>query len=55
MSFMLRPENALRNAEYVGYSTPIPAAKALLDEETQNDEAFILRQKPSKTWKSTTT
>lgn len=40
MSFMLRPENALRNAEYVGYSTPIPAAKALLDEETQNDEAF---------------
>lgn len=40
MSFMLRPENALRNAEYVGYSTPIPAAKAMLDEETQNDEAF---------------
>lgn len=40
MSFMLRPENAFRNAEYVGYSTPIPAAKVLLDEETQNDEAF---------------
>ena len=40
MSFILRPENALRNAEYVGYSTPIPAAKAMLDEETQNDEAF---------------
>ena len=40
MSFMLRPENALRNAEYVGYSTPIPAAKAMLDEETQSDEAF---------------
>ncbi|MGU7977970.1 ABC transporter substrate-binding protein [Streptococcus suis] len=40
MSFMLRPENALRNAEYVGYSTPIPAAKAMLDEETQNDESF---------------
>ncbi len=40
MSFMLRPENALRNAEYVGYSTPIPATKAMLDEETQNDEAF---------------
>ncbi|WP_156018097.1 ABC transporter substrate-binding protein [Streptococcus ruminantium] len=40
MSFMLRPENALRNAQYVGYSTPIPAAKAMLDEETQNDEAF---------------
>ncbi|HEL2110984.1 TPA: ABC transporter substrate-binding protein [Streptococcus suis] len=40
MSFMLRPDNALRNAEYVGYSTPIPAAKAMLDEETQNDESF---------------
>ncbi|HEP1820178.1 TPA: ABC transporter substrate-binding protein [Streptococcus suis] len=40
MSFMLRPEIALRNAEYVGYSTPIPAAKAMLDEETQNDESF---------------
>lgn len=40
MSFMLRPENALRNAEYVGYSTPIPEAKAMLDEETQNDETF---------------
>lgn len=40
MSFMLRPENALRNAEYVGYSTPIPEAKAMLDEETQNDESF---------------
>lgn len=40
MSFMLRPENAYRNAEYVGYSTPIPAAKAMLDEETQNDESF---------------
>lgn len=40
MSFMLRPENALRNAEYVGYSTPIPAAKTMLDEETQNDESF---------------
>ncbi|MFX3995920.1 extracellular solute-binding protein, partial [Streptococcus suis] len=24
ISFMLRPEIALRNAEYVGYSTPIP-------------------------------
>lgn len=40
MSFMLRPENAYRNAEYVGYSTPIPAAKVMLDEETQNDESF---------------
>lgn len=40
ISFMLRPENAFRNAEYVGYSTPIPAAKAMLDKEVQEDEAF---------------
>ena len=40
ISFMLRPENAFRNAEYVGYSTPIPAAKAMLDKEFQEDEAF---------------
>lgn len=40
ISFMLRPENAYRNAEYVGYSTPIPAAKAMLDKEVQEDEAF---------------
>ena len=40
ISFMLRPENAFRNAEYVGYSTPISAAKAMLDKEVQEDEAF---------------
>lgn len=40
INFMLRPENAYRNAVYVGYSTPLPAAKALLDEEIQQDEAF---------------
>lgn len=40
ISFMLRPENALRNAEYVGYSTPNNVAKAMLDEETREDQAF---------------
>lgn len=40
ISFMLRPENALRNAEYVGYSTPNDIAKAMLDEETREDQAF---------------
>lgn len=40
ISFMLRPENALRNAEYVGYSTPNDLAKDMLDPETREDQAF---------------
>ncbi|MDQ0221813.1 ABC transporter substrate-binding protein [Streptococcus moroccensis] len=40
ITFMLRPENALRNAEYVGYSTPNNVAKDMLDEETREDQAF---------------
>ena len=40
INFMLRPENAYKNALYVGYSTPIPKAKALLPKEVQDDEAF---------------
>lgn len=40
ISFMLRPENALRNAEYVGYSTPNDVAKAMLDSEIREDQAF---------------
>ncbi|MEY8461972.1 ABC transporter substrate-binding protein [Streptococcus merionis] len=40
ISFMLRPENALRNAEYIGYSTPNNVAKAMLDKETREDQAF---------------
>lgn len=40
ISFMLRPENALRNAEYVGYSTPNDVAKEMLDSETREDQAF---------------
>ena len=37
---MLKPENALQNAEYVGYSTPNLPAKKLLPEETKEDKAF---------------
>ena len=37
---MLKPENALKNAEYVGYSTPNNAAKEMLPEETKEDKSF---------------
>lgn len=40
INFMLKPENALQNAEYVGYSTPNLPAKELLPEETKEDKAF---------------
>lgn len=40
INFMLRPENAYKNALYVGYATPNLPAKAMLPKETQEDEAF---------------
>jgi len=40
INFMLIPENAAQNAEYVGYATPNDKAKALLPEEISSDEAF---------------
>jgi len=40
INFMLKPENALKNAEYVGYSTPNNAAKEMLPEETKEDKSF---------------
>jgi spermidine/putrescine transport system substrate-binding protein len=40
MNFMLDPENAERNAEYVGYATPNKAALALLPEDVSSDERF---------------
>ncbi|OME82156.1 spermidine/putrescine ABC transporter substrate-binding protein [Paenibacillus sp. FSL A5-0031] len=40
INFMLDPEVAAQNAEYVGYSTPNEAALALLPEEIASDERF---------------
>ncbi|MFC4099283.1 ABC transporter substrate-binding protein [Paenibacillus xanthanilyticus] len=40
MNFMLDPENAARNAEYVGYSTPNKEALALLPEDISGDTRF---------------
>ena len=37
IDFMTRPDIAAKNAEYIGYSSPIPEAVELLDEEVQND------------------
>lgn len=37
INFMLDPENALINIDYVGYSTPNKAAFELLDEEVKED------------------
>lgn len=38
INFMTRPEIALKNAEYIGYSTPNTETLELLDEEVRNDE-----------------
>lgn len=40
ISFMLRPDVAARNAEYVGYSTPNQTAMALLPTEMINNDIF---------------
>ncbi|WP_028273651.1 ABC transporter substrate-binding protein [Atopococcus tabaci] len=40
INFMLEPENAAQNADYIGYSTPNEAAMELLPEETISDEQF---------------
>ncbi|MCA5011811.1 MULTISPECIES: ABC transporter substrate-binding protein [unclassified Enterococcus] len=40
INFMLRPENAAQNAEYIGYSTPNKEAKKLLPKEISGDEQF---------------
>ncbi|MNV55512.1 Spermidine/putrescine-binding periplasmic protein precursor [compost metagenome] len=40
IDFMLRPEVAAQNAEYVGYSTPNKDALALLPEDISGDERF---------------
>ncbi len=40
LNFMLEPDNAAQNAEYIGYSTPNEAAMALLPDEITEDEQF---------------
>lgn len=40
INFMLEPEHAAANAEYVGYSTPVTKAKAFLPADVANDERF---------------
>ncbi|MGX7111351.1 ABC transporter substrate-binding protein [Gemella cuniculi] len=40
INFMLRPENAAKNAEFIGYATPNLKAKELLPKETVEDEQF---------------
>ena len=40
INFMIRPENAARNAEYVGYSTPNEKAKELMNPEVTSDETY---------------
>lgn len=37
INFILEPENALQNVEYIEYSTPNQAAYDMLDEETRNN------------------
>ena len=40
INFMLEPENAAQNAEYIGYATPNIQAKKLLPAEIRNNKAF---------------
>lgn len=40
INFMLKPENAAKNAEYVGYSTPNLAAEKLLPKDIASDKRF---------------
>lgn len=40
INFLYDPEIALANCEYVGYSTPNVAAKAMLDDEIKNNKSY---------------
>lgn len=55
INFMLDPQNAAQNADYVGYSTPNEAAWELMDEEVINDERFYPPHDGVKNWKFTKT
>ena len=41
IDFLCRPDIALKNFEYITYATPNKAAKELLDEELQNNQAIF--------------
>lgn len=41
IDFLCRPDIALKNFEYITYATPNKAAKALLDEDMQNNKAVF--------------
>ncbi|MFD1672568.1 ABC transporter substrate-binding protein [Agrilactobacillus yilanensis] len=40
INFMLRPENAAQNAQYIGYATPNKKAQALLPKAVREDKQF---------------
>lgn len=40
INFMLNPQNAAQNAEYIGYATPNRAAQKLLPKAVKNDKQF---------------
>lgn len=40
INFMLEPDNAAKNAEYVGYATPVTKAKQLLPKKVSQDRQF---------------
>ena len=40
INFLCREDIAYRNAEYIGYATPIPSARDQLDEDVQTDKAI---------------
>lgn len=44
INFMLEPENAAQNAEYIGYATPNTKAKELMPKDITSDEAFYPSQ-----------
>ena len=48
INFMLRPENAYKNALYIGYSTPNDKAKEMLPQEIKEDKAFYPDQETMK-------
>ena len=53
INFMLDPENAAQNAEYVGYSTPNAKALKYMPEEITEDERFYPGPELTEGWRYT--